>query len=363
MALPFSRNTTYDAQSQLLSADLNAMQDWIVKLYRLADAEWRNWLPVHPKTTSPNVTGGYALDAMAFVEAGAGSYALAIDTNGAVMISYDGHGWKQLGNTGCRIGLHQTNKYFFVSNLALGFIVGDDGAGAGTKLATSSDGNTWTARTDPAASAIHRAFAESGSIIVCARSAGGFITSPTGATWTERTHPATNKDIWGVAWSPQLSLFCAVNAVGNKLTSPDGITWTDRGNPNVANSHTDVIWSATRAQFIALDQGGKRVERSADGITWISQAANTIPTIGAVTQLIESGGILYAFDGSRWGGSNGLTELARSVDGGVTWEVQTFTTLVNAAPTYRGAAAGNGRLWIFGKNESTQPLVLVGQRR
>ena len=102
-------------------------------------------------------------------------------------------------------------------------------------------------------------------------------TVPDGAgTWTARTSAADNQ-WYGVCWSPELSLFCAVAAsgVGNRvMTSNDGITWTARASA-ADNQWYGVCWSPELSLFcaVAYSGAGNRVMTSPDGITWSVRAS------------------------------------------------------------------------------------------
>ena len=77
------------------------------------------------------------------------------------------------------------------------------------------------------------------------------------SNWTSRTSAADN--FWfSVAWSPELSLFCAVALTGTGdrvMTSPDGITWTIRTSA-ADNSWQSVVWSPELGIFCAVAYSG-----------------------------------------------------------------------------------------------------------
>jgi hypothetical protein len=105
---------------------------------------------------------------------------------------------------------------------------------------------------------------------------GGVATSPDGITWTART--ASESNSWyGVAWSPELNLFCAVSTSGTNrvMTSPDGITWTARS-AAAANNWISITWSPELLLFCAAAQTGtNRLMTSPDGITWTARGSST----------------------------------------------------------------------------------------
>jgi hypothetical protein len=90
-----------------------------------------------------------------------------------------------------------------------------------------------------------------------------------GATFTARTlGSASAESIYGVAWSPTLSLFVCVGTTGEIQSSPDGTTWTRRtpGSGSTANFE-DVIWSPSHGKFVAVGNDGE-VQTSSNGTTW-----------------------------------------------------------------------------------------------
>jgi hypothetical protein len=95
------------------------------------------------------------------------------------------------------------------------------------------------------------------------------------STWTTRVSAADN--VWyGMCWSPELGLFCAVSGSSNTsgvMTSSDGINWTTR--TTVANNWTSINWSAELGIFcaVAATGTGNRVMTSPDGITWTTRAS------------------------------------------------------------------------------------------
>jgi hypothetical protein len=111
--------------------------------------------------------------------------------------------------------------------------------------------------------------------LFCAVSSTGSLnrvmTSPDGINWTPRTTP-NNNGYLGIAWSPELGLFCAVSATGSLdrvMTSPDGINWTPRTTPN-DNNYIGIAWSPELGLFCAVAVSGTldRAMTSPDGINW-----------------------------------------------------------------------------------------------
>ena len=101
------------------------------------------------------------------------------------------------------------------------------------------------------------------------------MTSPDGINWTARTTPADNNWV-NVVWSSELSLFCAVAYVSTSplekvMTSPDGINWTIR-NAASDDSWRGLAWSPDLALFCAVSYSGtNRAMTSPDGINWTAR--------------------------------------------------------------------------------------------
>lgn len=103
--------------------------------------------------------------------------------------------------------------------------------------------------------------------------------------WSYKTIPEAN--FWkAVAWSPELSLFCAVSSDGTNrvMTSPDGKTWTARS-AAAASAWEDVVWSPEQAIFLAVASDGLEfgVMTSSDGISWTLSETTASDSWGGCT--------------------------------------------------------------------------------
>ena len=145
------------------------------------------------------------------------------------------------------------------------------------------------------------------------------MTSPDGINWTTRASAADN--VWSsVAWSPELGLFAAVAATGTGnrvMTSPDGITWTIRTSA-ADNDWNSVAWSPELGLFgaVAPTGAGNRVMTSPDGINWTlrtSAADNDWYAIAWSPEL----GLFAAVAGS------GVGNRVMTSPDGITWTLRT----------------------------------------
>lgn len=142
---------------------------------------------------------------------------------------------------------------------------------------TSTDGITWTSMTFFAnAFPTGICYAASIDTWVCVGSDGRIGSSSDGLSWTQRSNDSPTA--WAsVAWSEELGIFVAVAYSGTVRikTSPDGITWTTRTAPN-ANAWFCVVWAAEIDMFIAVSFNGTLDLSmvSSNGISWYQ---NTTP--------------------------------------------------------------------------------------
>src|SRR5439155_475205 len=102
---------------------------------------------------------------------------------------------------------------------------------------------------------------------------GKVMTSPDGANWTIAAE--TSSHWYDVVWSAELGIFVAVGYSFTDqrkvMTSSDGVNWTLRDTPsNAFHFWFSVVWAADLGLFVALAQGGAptQVMVSPDGVNW-----------------------------------------------------------------------------------------------
>jgi hypothetical protein len=208
-------------------------------------------------------------------------------------------------------------------------------SGSGPSIAWSADGITWTPVDDiPFTRGNHVAW--NGAMWVAAGQGGATIaTSTDGVNWTARTAPFTTSAN-GVAWGG--GQWVAVGRGGTQIaTSPDGITWTARSSP-FPYAGNGVAWNGSM-WVVAGDATfgtGATIATSTDGESWTQVSANPM------TQNASS----VAWNGSMWVGvgrsQEGAGVIATSPDG-ATWTAQAspFTTAANSI-------GWNGSYWVAG---------------
>jgi hypothetical protein len=208
------------------------------------------------------------------------------------------------------------NAVEYAPSLGLWCVVGSTGT---RRVVTSSDGKTWTLRTESQTNSWRGiAWAPSLSLFAAVASDGTnrVMTSPDGINWTNRTAAAANawKD---VAWSPSLSLFAAVSdtGTGNRImTSPDGITWTSRTSA-ADSSWYRIKWINELSLFVAVGIGTTTtsIMTSANGTTWTARTTPgstyidlvyfpeaSVLVVSDSADTTNNGGILTSSDGSAY---------------------------------------------------------------
>ncbi len=169
---------------------------------------------------------------------------------------------------------------------------------ANGRVATSSDGITWTRAASQVGSP--GALASSGTLLVHAGVGGtGIATSPDGGTWTPRTNPSAAV-LKGATWTG--TQFIAVGNSGTILTSPDGTTWT----PQTSNTTQGLNGVAACGTAHAAVGNSGTVLSSSDGVAWTVRASGVTQTLRRVrcvnNQLVTAGAsaILFSADGATW---------------------------------------------------------------
>lgn len=153
---------------------------------------------------------------------------------------------------------------------------------------------------------VTKAFSNSTQILRCVHNGSIFVatgtnkeiaTSSDGLTWTLRTNPfPTGTSIAGLHWAN--SLWVVAGYVSNQFyicTSPDGITWTQRYTSTALHAFTSpsIVSLAFGSSVWIMDQGaavGDRYVGSVDGTNWYLM---THPTA-------QFNGIAYASDVSKF---------------------------------------------------------------
>jgi hypothetical protein len=200
------------------------------------------------------------------------------------------------------------------------------GNGATYKIATSTDGITWSGRTSPFNTSVFGvAFSPERNVWVAAGSGTCTLaSSPDGITWTLQMGTYQNIVARRVVWSSQLGVFMATlnggpaNALAiSSATSVDGVAWrTDSNIFNTSSTGFGVAWNGT--QFMLTGQGVNSTSQlntlasSTDGIV--------IAELGSAVFTIIGNDACWGSDYGRWvfGGQGTNTVYSVLVSTGVT---------------------------------------------
>jgi hypothetical protein len=236
----------------------------------------------------------------------------------------------------------------------------------GNTIATSSNGTSWTGRTNP---------------LTTGRYIAGGITYDT-PTFTTRLHVAVGQtgnvvaiSQDGINWTGKnTSLFSYGNgvfsngtiwvALGNTTNtigySYDGIVWTGLGTTTFSTQGNKAFFANNL--WLAVGQGGNSVVSSRDGITWrpvasantaFSSSANGITYDNGLWIAVGSGtthSLATSVDGSgSWTGKGAILESSYTVTGGATYAEPTVTTPLYVAVGSSGntlAISTDGINWV-----------------
>jgi len=259
---------------------------------------------------------------------------VAVGYNGKMATSTDGTTWTAV-----------TDNTFGTSTIwDIAFGNGKFVAGGGSNLATSTDGATWTASTDSTFSSSNiTVIAYGDGKFIGGGQTGKIVTSVDGVAWTTVSNsPFSTSYICAIANGNGrfVAVATANNSHGLVSTSTDGVTWTAASDSPFGASAGSQINGITygSGKFVAMCYNPVRMSTSADGITWTAATDGTIGTT-------YNNSIVYGGNRFVAGGSSG--KMAYSSDG-VTW-----TAVANspfATGEVRGIAYGSNRFVAVNSN-------------
>ena len=200
------------------------------------------------------------------------------------------------------------------------------GAAAG-RIATSTNGTTWSLKNSGTTSAINRLTYGNG--VYVAVGAGGLVLTSTDATtWTSRTS-GTASALNAVTYGNGLYVYGGAGGV--LASSTDAITWTARTSGTVSIINTLAYGNGK----YAFGAAGGGLSTSTDAITWTARTSGTATAINAISYQLVSSADLWVY------GSNGTTALnLRTSTDAITWTARTF----GETATIRGLTYGNNIL-------------------
>jgi len=216
------------------------------------------------------------------------------------------------------------------------------GVASGTAANSSPDGIIWTARTLPTANWYNVAFGNDIAVAISNNTNGVVAASSVnGITWVSRTIPAAGpgKGWYGLAYGNGLFVATAGGAASTSAaTSDNGLYWTGR---TIGNGD----WRAVaygNGTFIAIGYNSDLVQKSTNGITWIS--GTTLP--------VSSNWIDITYDSSlnRFVAISNTNDTiaAYSDDAGNTWTQCTLPT----TSTWRSICTNGNGFFVAVSNTS-----------
>lgn len=319
-------------------------------------------------TTAPSLTGM------------AGKYQdFAVNGNTVVIALVEAGGYMVSTDDGKTFGIFNDGSAIATSKIA--FAAGKFVAVGTGKIATSSDGKTWTVKTD-LTNAFSSLWVLNNRFFVF--SITGSYTSTDGTTWTPVTIPSfTNAVPLSAGYSAFLGMYLFGGATGALSTSTDGINWTAR-----TSNMTNNIYGIDSNSSVVVLAGGNisttaNFATSPDGVTWtartntVGQSRNCLAWVPAMN-LFVSGGLAgvgaTSPDGVTWttiaSGSFGTAatacnQILVTPTSVLTIGVNTYGYSANTATwtnkfspnnPYRGITkalvSSNGSIWFMG-NHST----------
>lgn len=308
-------------------------------------------------STGTTVSAGSAQITGAAYDASLGTWAFAWDAAGVPAVKVT-TGFSRFTAGSLSIGSNFTSPVIASNNAGV-FVMGCRTLGGATanKYMRSTDGGlNWTTKTSSDSTS------DGATSIIWVQYLGLFVstigttkleTSPDGITWTARTASGVVFGGFGGSDNGSSLVVLAGSSDGanvKSISSPDGITWTSHlFNAGTASGMRGVVYSQTDSCFYAVSAG------SAGGVAWKStDASATWTSLGIVTpsgtnpsfdSLVEIGGALV----TSYTSSN-VAHYVASYDSGVTW-----APMFDCASTVNGSVFGNGRRMVISPKDLVHP--------
>ena len=271
---------------------------------------------------------------------------VAVGADGKMATSTDGETWTATNVTGIFDSADRIDSIAYGNNMFVA--VSYNTSTYDSKIATSTDGVTWTAVTTPP-SGTDRIFYGNGKFI---------------AVGTYKTAASTDGVTW-TAWSYNSSISISSIAYGNDkfvavgsgpgtgggitsyckvATSTDGETWTN----------VDVTFGEGYINSIAYGNGtfvaglnNGRMATSTDGTTWTIVANSTFAAVGVIGKIIYGNNTFVAV-GLDMVNSSMVSKVVTSPDG-TTWTAANVTSIF-VDPGSLNVAYGGGKFVIVGRS-------------
>ena len=269
----------------------------------------------------------------------------------------------------------------------------------GTNIKTSTNGTSWTNRTNPTSYNLSDV-CYNGNTFIIAGENESIISSSDGSSWSLIYEGSTYPEIKDLCYSTEKDLLVAVGVEGNILTSTDSENWTNQTS-GVSVDLNEVIWVKEKNLFFAVGAGGT-ILSSPNAINWTAKTSGTTNDLYGICYSVKenllvvvgeatgnSTMILTSSDGDTWtsrdvsptgataryiphlrsvcyseekemfmavgsGEDANAVPRIKSTDG-LTWSIYSTTSAVNVRHTKVIYSEYYHLFIIIGTNESTTP--------
>jgi hypothetical protein len=208
----------------------------------------------------------------------------------------------------------------------------------GGAIRTSTDGTTWTSRTNTFGGDVTSVSFVNNRFIAGGQS-GALSTSTDGITWTSLS-PGITGNVSGIAFGA--GVYVITSDTNLIRTSPDLTTWTSRTS-GFATGNEIAALTFDNSLFVIVGQSGQ-LATSTDGLTWTMRTSNETNTLRGVTY---GNGLWVAWGRDGWTTTspNGTTWTARNpgtITSGGNYNVIRYT---NNVFILSGQAGGSGTIY------------------
>jgi hypothetical protein len=190
-------------------------------------------------------------------------------------------GWKFVGDAGWSSGSITAGSgltpWCAATSSSIMVCGGTPGVASASKIRSSTDGNSWAARSTTASGTEGvrgLCWHSGGSVFIAGldnTASTNIETSPDGITWTQITGLANTNPRGSIASNGTTAVILPYNTSTNKcLSTANGTTYTERTLPSTEIWYS-VVWDSRYSRFIAF--GATNFAYSSDGATWTAGGA------------------------------------------------------------------------------------------
>lgn len=183
-------------------------------------------------------------------------------STGKIATSTDGVSWT-VGTAG--FGASPVLGLSYIVNQGLWVAVGGSG-----KLATSSDAVSWVLRNSSFGVSFINDVYSSGNLTIAVGYDGKLATSTNGISWTQRTSSFVFDIIYDVSSSSGGSGYLAVGDLGKTAISSDGISWAQVF-PDSSFGSSAIRTVSSNGEFLVAGGSLGKIATSSAGVSWIQR--------------------------------------------------------------------------------------------